>query len=392
MDYIWNTNNIESNSTFVKDWKRVYLNSKMTDYLISNYGELMNMKTKRIRKWNISGDGYYKCTIQFEGHYFKVSAHRLVAIAFIPNPDNKPEVNHKDGDKSNNKVWNLEWVTSSENTKHAIALGLKWYVGMKGENNARHIYTEHQIHRACKMMENSMNRPIVISNITGIDRSTLYKIRKGEAWNHIACNYEFPICNFTIGEGNHNNKYTEEQIHQVCELIEESIENNSRMISNITGVSIDTIDKIRTGDMWRQISSYYEFPIVDRRYGEGHANNIYNNEQIHQVCQLLEDPYNSLQFISDYCKVGMYTVQKISKGKAWLHIAKDYKISPVRANRKSDRIIDLYKQSYSDHEIANRIMVEFALPDRKSTLASVRDIKKRYIQNLSGSSTIDQLQ
>ena len=50
--------------------------------------------------------------------------HRVVAQVHLPNPDGKPEVNHKDGNKSNNAVWNLEWVTSQENVNHSVETGL----------------------------------------------------------------------------------------------------------------------------------------------------------------------------------------------------------------------------------------------------------------------------
>lgn len=63
--------------------------------------------------------------IDREGAKIKVSIHRLVAIAYLPNPDNKKHVNHKDGCKTNNHLDNLEWCTPLENTLHAIATGLK---------------------------------------------------------------------------------------------------------------------------------------------------------------------------------------------------------------------------------------------------------------------------
>ena len=60
------------------------------------------------------------------GHRYNFLVHRLVAETFIPNPDGKPEVNHKDGDRNNNDVSNLEWVTRSENIRHRIdVLGCK---------------------------------------------------------------------------------------------------------------------------------------------------------------------------------------------------------------------------------------------------------------------------
>lgn len=76
-----------------------------------------------ILKLSIRKNGYLRITLNNPIKTFQV--HRLVAEAFIPNPENKPEVNHKDGNKLNNHKDNLEWNTSSENLKHAIDNGLK---------------------------------------------------------------------------------------------------------------------------------------------------------------------------------------------------------------------------------------------------------------------------
>lgn len=69
--------------------------------------------------------GYLRVRIYIAGTRKTIKVHRAVAEAFIPNPDNKPEVNHKDGNKSKNYVENLEWSTGKENTIHAYANGLK---------------------------------------------------------------------------------------------------------------------------------------------------------------------------------------------------------------------------------------------------------------------------
>lgn len=66
-----------------------------------------------------SVDGYKKVRLSYNGVGKDVFVHRLVAKTFIPNPDNKPQVNHIDGDKSNNRISNLEWVTAGENQKHS---------------------------------------------------------------------------------------------------------------------------------------------------------------------------------------------------------------------------------------------------------------------------------
>ena len=90
-------------------------------YKISTKGQIKSFWVnkedgKLISLSNIQG--YPSCTLVVNGKWIKVFVHRIVAKAFIPNPHNKPQVNHKNGKKDDNRVENLEWMTASENQKH----------------------------------------------------------------------------------------------------------------------------------------------------------------------------------------------------------------------------------------------------------------------------------
>lgn len=102
-------------------WKTI---ENAPNYEVSNLGNVRNRITGYILKGRITKRGYYQVCIKINGKFINQYIHRLVAQAWLSNDNNYTNVNHKDGDKSNNTVENLEWVTASENIIHAHQTGL----------------------------------------------------------------------------------------------------------------------------------------------------------------------------------------------------------------------------------------------------------------------------
>ena len=109
-----------------------------TNYSVSSKGRVRNDKFNKIKANGNTTDGYYKVDLYSDGQRETKKIHRLVAEAFIPNPNNLPQVNHIDGNKKNNDVNNLEWVNCSQNMLHAYENGLVKphpSYGMRGHKN-----------------------------------------------------------------------------------------------------------------------------------------------------------------------------------------------------------------------------------------------------------------
>ena len=94
-------------------------------YAISNYGYVKNIITNKYIAGDINNFGYHRVTLYNNNFHKRYFRHRLVAMHFIENPNNYKFVNHIDGIKSNNSIYNLEWCDQSYNEKHAFKMGLR---------------------------------------------------------------------------------------------------------------------------------------------------------------------------------------------------------------------------------------------------------------------------
>lgn len=105
-----------------REWRPVPLPGYANDYQVSNLGEVRSLKNGHKHMMSLKHNkrsGYMYVILGYNGDSITRSVHRLVAGAFIPNPDNKPQINHINEVKTDNRVENLEWVTTHENNEHS---------------------------------------------------------------------------------------------------------------------------------------------------------------------------------------------------------------------------------------------------------------------------------
>ena len=177
----------------VIDCKRVMHDNIKLNYFIFTDGSIFNATTNHELKQYKDKDGYPTVCLSNKGKHWTIHVHRLVALTFIPNPLNKPEVNHIDGNKSNNDISNLEWVTGSENVRHAYLNGLHDNVAI-GEKHGMNKYTEKQIKHVCQLLEENSNTLNEIAELTNVPKSTIHDIISEKYWTHISKKYK--ISNF----------------------------------------------------------------------------------------------------------------------------------------------------------------------------------------------------
>jgi len=157
----------------------VLINTIRGRYEISNRGRLRKYVAKYknpiLLKGGLGSQGYWTYNLVAR----RELAHRIIAKAFIPNPNNLPFINHKDGNKLNNSIANLEWCTPRENIAHAAKTGLmKWRRGVdtyKAKLNNKQVLE----------IYNSLEKTAILSTRYNIDKSVIFDIKSGNSWKHI---------------------------------------------------------------------------------------------------------------------------------------------------------------------------------------------------------------
>lgn len=160
-------------------WKQI----ENYDYEINPEGTVRRISTKKVKKSFKRLDGYigiqlYKSKTEIKNFQL----HRLIAIAFIENPEKKDVINHKDSNRENNSLDNLEWVTKKENNKHAYEFG---YASNKGSKNGFSVLTEEKVLEIRKRrIENNLSYRM-LSELYNVSRATIIAIIQRKSWKHI---------------------------------------------------------------------------------------------------------------------------------------------------------------------------------------------------------------
>jgi hypothetical protein len=157
-------------------------------YQISNLRNVKSMSfqksgKEKLMKMTKGQAGYLKIILRLNSIKHTYSIHRLVAIAFIDNLEEKPQVNHKNGIKTDNRVENLEWNTSKENINHSYNTGLKkgYKLGQKGITNPSSKLNEKDVLE----IRNSTLRGAELARKYNVSSTLIYSVLKNKIWIHI---------------------------------------------------------------------------------------------------------------------------------------------------------------------------------------------------------------
>lgn len=252
LDYHWTL------SKKIEKWKNIKIDGKKTGYKISSFGNICNKKGKIITSHDKKGI-YAQINITVDGTEYNFLVHRLVAMYFCKIPKRHSKngltfddlvVNHKNGLKKCNASFNLEWVTSKENTDHAWKNGLCDEI--RGEKAHLAKITEKEAVQICELIMKKKSNKEICEELGVTDKSVQH-IRSGESWKHISSKYKFP----KLGKAKPF-QISNDTIHKICKKLELKKLSDPEIAKEF-GVSREFVRDIRLKKRRTKISQFYNF-------------------------------------------------------------------------------------------------------------------------------------
>lgn len=277
--------------------KIIVIDGIETHYSISDSAEVRNVITGKILKHKINDDGYHSVKLYINGKRVYKFVHVLVAIAFIPNPDNLPQVNHKDGVHNHNTPDNLEWCTPKYNVQHSIINGF----------SSRLKLSVKDVLTICQLMETGEYTQNQLAIMFGVPRHVITSIKNKQSWTLFSEAYNVDNCKVEW------NLTPNDKVYLICKLICE----NELMLDEIAervGVSHSVVCDIYHKRNFKSIVNQFDFSGYDKyqRYDKEFLETVQSliiqgntNAEIRQLLSLDNCSRINMMIYRQRRKVGM---------------------------------------------------------------------------------------
>ena len=287
-------------------------------YLVSNCGRIYDNCYRRFLSWHFNSSdrsGYcvtkIACYADMNILYSKdVYIHRLVAFNFLWFQDcEKFEVNHKNGVKTDNYVWNLEWMTRKENMEHAAANNLLPRQG---------ILSDYDVEMICMMMLEGKTNKQIQAVFPKTSTEVIHNIRIGNNYSKISNKYNVQ---YTVNRIEAE-KFDDSDVHKICKLILAG--NSCQSIADMFNCNIQRIKDIKCGRNYKYISDNYNLQSV----GRAKSDKMLDNEIVREICRRINAGQSNASIERDL-GLKRNTVYPIKAGKYYSNISSEFGIIPA---------------------------------------------------------------
>lgn len=273
----------------VEEWKAVVYEDGFISqkYIVSDMGRIYNKVKGCLYDGSINSGGYKMVYLNEPGlaKPIRILKHRIVALAFIPNPDNLDEVNHKDGIKTNNKVENLEWITHRDNILHAHRTGLcstKCDISDEDVILIRENFNKQNLSKMqyCKVLANryGVSKAVILNILNNVTRYDEHYI---------------PDISRSL-DTDTSIKLTEEDVITIRDNCpEDNVKNYIKNMSKQYGASFGTIKNVIYGHSWISVGGKIKVPRVQGSL---------NNKDVVEIRKAFKDKPDNLTH-AEFCKI-----------------------------------------------------------------------------------------